>query len=161
MHLFLRAPIILTCLLASMTMPHATETLITDPRALVEDATITGRYNGGQPYSEYHAPDGRVLGHNRRIINQNSCWDIRDSMVCYYYPVKDQPTRTFCWQFFKVGEAGVRATLVSPPSTTEIIGLRQSGNPHGHSDNGKPWTCEPLSSEKKTPRDKGSRHAAR
>jgi hypothetical protein len=79
------------CILPS----HATDATIPSAliRALVEDVTITGRYNNGDSYSEYHAPDGRVLGHNRRRENSGSCWDIRDDTVCYYYPVKDKVPR--------------------------------------------------------------------
>ena len=140
--------------LMCITPSLATDATVAAPdiRALVDDMTITGRYNNGDPYSEYHAPDGRVLGHNRRRINSGSCWDIRDDTVCYYYPVKDKAPNTFCWQFQKIGSSGIRATLVRPPSTIEIIGVLQPGNPYGHSDNGKPWSCEPLSSQKMTPR---------
>jgi hypothetical protein len=130
-------------------------------RALVEDVTITGRYNNGDLYSEYHAPDGRVLGHNRRKVNHGSCWDIRDDTVCYYYPVKDKAPSTFCWQFRRIGELGIKATLIKPASTTEIVGVLQNGNPHTHSDGGQPWSCEPLSSQKMTPRNDAKRFAAR
>jgi hypothetical protein len=147
----------------ALTQLHATDATVpaSEIRALVHDVTITGRYNNGDSYSEYHAPDGRVLGHNRRRENSGSCWDIRDDTVCYYYPVKDKAPNTFCWQFHKIGDSGIKAVLVKPISTTEIIGVLQSGNPHGHSDSGKPWSCEPLSSQKMTPRAGIKRLAAR
>jgi hypothetical protein len=33
----------------------------------------------------------------------------------------------------------------------EATGLLQAGNPHGHSDNGKPWSCTPLQSRNGAP----------
>ena len=136
----------------------------TDLRALVQDVTITGQYHTGEAYSEYHAPDGRVLGHNRRSANQDSCWDIRNDLVCYYY-AKGQTPGTFCWRLTRIGTAGVKALLVEPDYKSTIVGLLQAGNPHGHSDNGSPWKCEPLLSQKMTPRTHVShdrvRHAAR
>jgi hypothetical protein len=126
-------------------------------RALVQDVTITGQYDTGEAYSEYHAPDGRVLGHNRRSANQDSCWDIRRDMVCYYY-AKGQTPGTFCWKLERIGTAGIKALLVEPDYKSTIIGLLQAGNPHGHSDNGNPWKCEPLLSNKSTPRPSLARH---
>lgn len=116
-------------------------------RRIVHDATITGHYDNGEPYSEYHAPDGRVLGHNNRVPNEEACWDIRGDQVCYYYS-KGRALGEFCWRFQKLAGAGVRARLVD--RSREIIGVRQSGNPHGHSDNGTAWTCDQVTSENKT-----------
>jgi hypothetical protein len=126
-------------------------------RQVVLDATITGRYDNGEPYSEYHATDGRVFGHNNRVPNEEACWDIRGDQVCYYY-AKGRARGEFCWRFQRLAGAGIRARLVERPR--EIIGVRQSGNPHGHSDNGKPWTCDPVTSENET-LDGFSRYARR
>jgi len=116
-------------------------------RALIVDATVTGRYDNGEPYSEYHAPDGRVLGHNNRAPNEEACWDIKGDAVCYYY-AKGRALGEFCWRFQRLGDAGIRARLVD--RTREIVGVRQGGNPHAHTDNGKPWTCDPVTSERRT-----------
>jgi len=113
-------------------------------RQLITDATITGRYDNGEPYSEFHAPDGRVLGHNNRVPNDEACWDIKGDAVCYYY-AKGRALGEFCWRIQTLGGEGLRARLVD--RTREIVGLRQGGNPHGHTDNGKPWTCDPVTSE--------------
>lgn len=113
-------------------------------RELIFDATVTGRYDNGEPYSEYHAPDGRVLGHNNRVANDEACWDIRADRVCYYYS-KGRALGEFCWRVERLGDSGIRARLVD--RTREIVGVRQAGNPHGHSDNGNPWTCDQITSE--------------
>ncbi len=115
-----------------------------DLRRLIVDTTITGRYDNGEPYSEYHAPDGRVLGHNNRVPNEEACWDVKGDSVCYYY-AKGRALGEFCWRFQRLGGAGIRARLND--RTREIVGVRQNGNPHGHSDNGVPWTCDPVTSE--------------
>jgi hypothetical protein len=112
-------------------------------RRVILDATITGRYDNGEPYSEYHAPDGRVLGHNNRVPNDEACWDIKGDRVCYYYS-KGRALGEFCWRFQRLGAEGIRARLVD--RAREIVGVRQAGNPHEHSDNGKPWTCDQLTS---------------
>jgi hypothetical protein len=137
-----------------------TEVPAAELRALVEGATITGQYDTGEAYSEYHAPDGRVLGHNRRSANQDSCWDIRNDTVCYYY-ARGQTPGTFCWRLDRIGATGIKALLVEPDFKTTIIGILQAGNPHDHSDNGNPWKCEPLMSEKITPRSPASHDAVR
>ncbi|MCA3563062.1 MAG: hypothetical protein IOC90_11560 [Methylocystis sp.] len=130
-----------------------------DLRSLITGNTITGRYDNGQPYSEYHAVDGRVLGHNNREPNQEACWDLRGDRVCYYY-AKGRARGEFCWQVQRIGANGIRARLLERGSR-EIIGLHSAGNPHGHTDNGQPWTCDPVTSERKTPRDHALRYAHR
>jgi hypothetical protein len=126
-------------------------------RDLITGNTITGRYDNGQPYSEYHAPDGRVLGHNNREPNQEACWDMRADRVCYYY-AKGRARGEFCWQVQRIGESGIRARLIDRGSR-EIIGVHSAGNPHGHSDNGLPWTCDPVTSERKAPHAPALRYA--
>ncbi len=128
-------------------------------RGLITGNTITGRYDNGEPYSEYHAADGRALGHNNREPNDNACWDIRGNEVCYYY-AKGRAKGEFCWRFQRLGDSGIRASLVDK-GRREIIGIHQNGNPHDHSDNGKPWTCDPVTSEKSTPRETTARLARR
>jgi hypothetical protein len=128
-------------------------------RALLSGNTVTGRHDDGMPYSEWHAPDGRVFGHNNREPVDQGCWDIRGDQVCYYY-AGGTIQGEFCWEFRKVTESGFRLKLMNQPSRVEATGLLQRGNPHGHSDNGKPWHCEPLQSRNMTPRG-GTRLAAR
>jgi hypothetical protein len=128
-------------------------------RTLITGNTITGRYDNGEPYSEYHAADGRALGHNNREPNDNACWDIRDNTVCYYY-AKGRARGEFCWRFQRLGDQGIRASLIDK-GRREIIGIHQRGNPHAHSDNGKPWTCDPVTSERDSPLEPATRLAHR
>jgi hypothetical protein len=126
-------------------------------RVMISGNTITGRHDDGMPYSEWHAPDGRVFGHNNRKPNDQACWDVRDDSVCYYYADGGRP-RTSCWSFQKIADTGYRLILLR--NGFGATGIWQSGNPHSHSDNGKSWTCEPLSSQNITPhRPAGNRHA--
>jgi hypothetical protein len=119
-------------------------------REVLSGNTVTGRHDNGMPYSEFHAPDGRVLGHNNREAVDKGCWDIRGDEVCYYY-AGGNVQGEFCWTFRRVSANGFRLEL--PRTGTLAIGLLQPGNPHGHSDNGKPWVCTPLVSERPyTPR---------
>ena len=128
-------------------------------RAMVSGHTVTGRHDNGMPYSEWHAPTGQVYGHNNREPNEQACWDIKDDAICYYY-AGGAARGTYCWTFRKVSETGYR--LRSRESGIEASGIRQSGNPYDFSDNGKPWSCEPLSSHMMTPRPGNApRHAAR
>jgi hypothetical protein len=141
---------------------HAAEDAWVSPtelRALITDNTITGRYNNGEPYSEYRAPDGRVLGHNNRVPNEEACWDIKADQVCYYY-AKGRSRGEFCWRLQKLGEFGIRARLTDR-SNREIIGVLRKGNPNDHADNGKPWTCDPVTSERMTPHEPAARYARR
>jgi hypothetical protein len=126
-------------------------------RIMVSGHTITGRHDDGMSYSEWHAPDGRVFGHNNRKPNDQACWDIRDNSVCYYYADGGRP-RTSCWSYRKISDTGYRLILVR--NGFGATGIWQAGNPHNHSDNSKTWTCEPLSSQNITPRMPGrNRHA--
>ncbi|MGL4635081.1 MAG: hypothetical protein ACRCWF_03790 [Beijerinckiaceae bacterium] len=118
-------------------------------REIISGNTVTGRHDSGMPYSEWHAPDGRVFGHNNHEIVEKGCWDIRNDAVCYYYAGGNAPG-TFCWSFRRIGESGFR--LRSLESGMGASGILQAGNPYDHNDNGKPWTCEPLSSQARSPR---------
>jgi hypothetical protein len=128
-------------------------------RRLLSGNTVTGRYADGAPFSEWHAPDGRVYGHNNRELVDQGCWDMRGDRVCYYY-AGGSNRGEFCWEYRKLGDAGVQLRQMSPLVPAPAIAVVQRGNPHGHSDNGKPWTCEPLQSNNSTPRG-GHRLAAR
>jgi hypothetical protein len=119
-----------------------------DLRELISDNTVTGRHDTGMPYSEWHAPDGQVYGHNNHVSNEEACWDIKGDAVCYYY-AGGAARGTFCWTFRKISENGFR--LQSVESGLGAAGLLQKGNHYNFGDNGKPWKCEPLSSQKLTP----------
>jgi hypothetical protein len=120
-------------------------------RSLLSGNTVTGRYADGGSFSEWHLPDGRVHGHNSRDPVDQGCWDIRGDRVCYYY-AGGAIRGEFCWEYRKISETGVRLRQMSPLVPDPAIGVVQKGNPHGHSDNGKPWVCEPLQSNNATPR---------
>lgn len=128
-------------------------------RRMISGHTVTGRHDTGMPYSEWHAPSGQVYGHNNHDANDEACWDIRGDAVCYYY-AGGRNRGTFCWTFRPVAENGYR--LRSQENGVQASGFRQTGNPYDFSDNGKPWTCEPLSSENRTPATpRLTRHATR
>lgn len=114
----------------------------------LSDNTLTG-FNGSLWFSEYHAPDGRVFGHNASVQNEDACWKVRGDAVCYYYPRergKPQSERVeFCWNLERAGSEGYKIT----PVGREISGVvkRETGNPRNHSDNGRAWTCDALISQ--------------
>jgi hypothetical protein len=127
-------------------------------RAVLSGNTVTGRHDDGMSYSEFHAPDGRVFGHNNREAVDQGCWDIRGNQVCYYY-AGGTIRGEFCWEFRRVTTTGYRLRSVN--TGMQATGLAQAGNPHGHSDNGKPWTCEPLQSRLMNRREHLASRAAR
>jgi opacity protein-like surface antigen len=153
----------MACVLAACLMlpAHAADNNLLsaeEVQTLLSGNTITGRYSNGNAYSEWHAPDGRVYGQNNRRPVENGCWAMRGNTACYYY-AENRERGPFCWTFRRLPNNGLRATMVGGNSW-EIFGIMQPGNPHGHNDNGKPWTCEPLSSEKQVP-PPTERHAQR
>lgn len=157
--------ILIACALAALISPALPEERWGDMtgneiRALVSGNTVTGRYAGGAPFSEWHAPDGRVYGHNNRDPVVEGCWDIRGDQICYYY-AGGINRGLFCWEYRKLGDAGVQLRQLSPPVPSPALAVVERGNPHAHSDNGKPWTCDPLQSRNHTPRHGAPRHAAR
>lgn len=119
------------------------------------DKTLSG-FNGSLWFSEFHAPDGRVLGHNGGVPNQDSCWKVRGDAVCYYYPRhrrgEQRVEGEFCWRFERAGPQGYKITSVG--SQLSGVARLEPGNPQGHSDQGQPWTCDAAIS-----RHDPSRHA--
>ena len=109
--------------------------------------TLTG-FNGSLWFSEYHAPDGRVLGHNGQTKNHDACWTVRGDAVCYYYPRKQddghEARAEFCWHLARAGSEGYRIGPVGRPLSG--IARLDPGNSRNHTDNGKAWTCNPLMS---------------
>lgn len=115
-------------------------------RQLIEGNTATGRYSGGETFSEYHHADGRVSGYNRdrAMPNRDACWTTTDDAICYYYgPLETR--QTYC---FTVERSG---TLFVPRSVASgsIIGAFtiQPGDPQKHADKVPAWYCDGLISQ--------------
>jgi len=114
-------------------------------RELVTGNTIYGEHDNGMPYSEFHSPDGRIFGHNNNDPVKDGCWQIRGDNVCYSYE-GGAVQGLFCWRIFKVAEGRYRILL--PRTGTLGTAFVAKGNPHNFSDNGKPWTCQALLSQR-------------
>lgn len=138
-------------LLAATTVAIAAEDQPTPPtprqltgeelRREVPGRTISGRHFNGMRFSEYHAPDGRVLGHNNHERVQQGCWRIIEDQVCYTYD-KGAITGLFCWKFFRA-QGGY--TIYLEESGTVGTAKAEPGNPYGWDDGGKPWDCNLMS----------------
>lgn len=117
---------------------------VTGPRLRSEIAgnTLSGFNTSGVVFSEFHSPDGRILGHNNGTPVVDGCWDVKDDAVCYYYSAFRGRDATFCWRYDRAGPDGYRIASVE----TRVTGVArlESGNPHGHTDRGQPWACEGL-----------------
>jgi hypothetical protein len=111
-------------------------------RKEISGNTVTGVHDNGMRFSEFHSPDGRVFGHNNGEPVDKGCWDVKGDAICYYYS-GGSIQGTFCWDFVR---AGAGYALHLPRTGTRAVAILQPGNPHNFSDNGKPWTCEPLMS---------------
>lgn len=109
-------------------------------RREVTGNTLSGRHSSGMPYSEYHAPDGRVFGHNNHEPVQFGCWAIKGDEICYRYEGGNIPG-VFCWKFFRA-QGGY--TIYLPESGTVGTAKLEHGNPRNHTDQGKPWGCDAL-----------------
>ncbi len=103
--------------------------------------TLTGYNTSGVVFSEYHSPDGRILGHNNGEPVLEGCWDVRREAVCYYY-ARSRHAGTYCWRYERLGADGYR--IESLESQARGIARLDPGNPRGHSDHGRPWVCEGL-----------------
>jgi len=111
-------------------------------RQAFEGNTVTGRYTGSNlPFSEYHHPDGRALGHNRNLPNTDACWTTTEDAVCYYYGPPDK-RRTYC---FTIETSGALYVIRSRPSG-RINGLArvEPGDPHDFSRKSGNWFCDGL-----------------
>lgn len=102
--------------------------------------TLSGRHASGMTYSEFHAPDGRIYGHNNKVPVRDGCWVIRKDEVCYTYDKGPVPG-VFCWRFYRA-QGGY--TIYLPTSGTVGTAKLEAGNPHRHDDGGAPWSCEAL-----------------
>jgi hypothetical protein len=117
----------------------------------VADTTLSGFHTGGVNFTEYHSPDGRILGYNNGEPVQDGCWRIRDNAVCYYYP-KGSIRGDFCWRMERAGPDGYR--IFSVETSAQGVARSERGNPRGLSDNGMPWTCDALISRRHEPLDR-------
>lgn len=102
--------------------------------------TLTGRHASGMPYSEFHAPDGRIYGHNNNVPVRDGCWVVRRDEVCYTYEKGPAPG-VFCWEFFRAQNG---YTILLPTTGTIGTARLEQGNPHQHNNGGEPWSCDAL-----------------
>ncbi|AMJ59288.1 hypothetical protein [Bosea sp. PAMC 26642] len=111
-------------------------------RSAFEGNTVSGRYSGSNlPFSEFHHPDGRALGHNRNVPNRDACWTTTENAVCYYYG-PHETRRTYC---FKVELSGRLTVLRSRPSgRINGIATVEPGDTHSFGDTPPQWTCDGL-----------------
>ncbi len=78
---------------------------IEDPaeiRKLLADHTLYGHYAGGQPWTEYHSPDGRTAYRENNCVYQGHWW-VQSGLVCFRYDAFNdgQPA---CFRLYHNGE---------------------------------------------------------
>ncbi len=110
-------------------------------RSAFEGNTVAGRYNNGLPFSEYHHPDGRALGHNRNVLNRDACWATTADAVCYYYGPRET-RRTHCFTVERSGKLHVLRTLAE--GRINGVASVEQGDPQGHAGTASHWTCDGL-----------------
>lgn len=140
--------LLLMCLLAAPALSNEDQPLGSIPHQLsgeelareITGNTLTGIHSSGMPYSEYHAPDGRIYGQNNNVSVRDGCWAVRRDEVCYSYE-QGPATGIFCWRFYRT-QGGY--TIFLPATGTVGTAKFEQGNPHNHSDGGKPWSCNAL-----------------
>jgi|GEM_PF-1574829 len=113
-------------------------------KALFTGNTIAGVYVNGGRFSEYHAPDGRALGDNGYMLNVDACWNVDQDKVCYHYgPAKER--KTYCFTVEQEGES-IRLKVADTGRINAVARMEQ-GNPRGHGDGGRRWSCDDLLSQ--------------
>ena len=85
-----------------------------------------GFNSSGVVFSEFHAPDGRILGHNNSEVVVDGCWQVRNDAICYYYARGTRPG-TFCWRFERAGPTGY--SIASVESAVTGVARLEAGNP--------------------------------
>lgn len=120
-------------------------------RKEVSGSTIGGFHvRNMMRFSEYHSPDGRIFGHNGGVPVDRGCWDVQGDEVCYYYEGDELPRGTWCWTFNRLANAN-QYRLEHRNSGGVALGVREAGNPRNWTDNGKPWQCSGLISQRQAP----------
>ena len=109
-------------------------------------STVSGRYATGGAFSEYHAPDGRALGDAGAGVgpNDDACWNVEGDAVCYLYG-RGPERRKHCFGAERAGRTVVlraRRDGEVGPGRINAIAAVEPGNPRGHGDGGRAWTCE-------------------
>ena len=100
-------------------------------RTLFSDNTITGYSTEGRYFSEFHQPDGRVLGDNGYYINTDACWTTKPSQICYYYG-EGENRAVHCFTIEKTGDL-LKLTLAPPSLRDGLLDATarvEKGNPH-------------------------------
>ena len=113
-----------------------------------EGNTVSGRYTNGGFFTEYHAPDGRALGHNGWQPNTDACWITKPEGICYYYGPPENRT-VHCFTVETSGELYVLRNLGN--GLVNALARIERGNPRNHTDNGTPWYCDGLISRAPAP----------
>lgn len=135
---------LLPALVLAVVLPlTARAEMLTGPqiRELFTSNTVAGHYVTGGPFSEYHAPDGRALGDNGLTLNVDACWNTDGDKVCYHYgPIKDR--RTYCFTVERNGDN--LALKVADTGRLNALATVEKGNPKGHGDGGRRWSCDDL-----------------
>ena len=69
---------------------------------LLTDHTLYGRYVGGQPWTEYHSPDGRTAYRENNCVYQGHWW-IASGLVCFRYDALNEG-RPACFRLYHNGD---------------------------------------------------------
>jgi hypothetical protein len=133
--------------LAALAMPaSAAERLSGEEiRLLFEGNTVSGRYNNGRPFSEFHHKDGRATGHNRHVLNRDACWTTTQEAVCYYYG-PHETRRTYCFTVERSGQLYVLRT--QREGRINGVATIEPGDPHRHTEKLPAWSCDGLISRR-------------
>lgn len=146
----MRYLVLVLALLSAVPMAaHAAERLNGEQiQRAFEGNTVSGRYTNGGFFTEFHAPDGRALGHNGWQPNTDACWITKRDQVCYYYGPPENRT-VHCFSVEMSGELYVLRN--SGNGLVNALAKIELGNPRNHTDNGKPWYCDGLISQAPEP----------
>lgn len=131
---------------ATLAAPAQAERLGPDQlRDEIAGNTLSGFNTSGVIFSEYHAPDGRIFGHNNGVPVVDGCWAVKGDAVCYYYNGQKPLPMAFCWHYDRAGPDGYRITSAD----TRVTGAArlERGNPRRHSEGAQSWVCEGLVSQ--------------
>jgi hypothetical protein len=149
LRLTVRSFALLACLLTAPAL-HAQQAGGNSPHVMTEEeirrdvtnGTISGRYTFGGFFTEYHAADGRVLGHNGWTKNSDACWTTKaPNQICYSYGPSDD-RQTYCFVMERNGDALTLRT--AEENRLNGVAKLETGNPRNHSDGGNPWTCDAI-----------------